>query len=305
MLGVGGDVLLHAHGHGRGQAADLERVLAVGLLRAAPQRVAKDVHAGRQQQRLLGGHHLVADGLADGVLEIEVEGRAAGHADREDGRVADRRGASRLEAGGQQMPLSVLGEVHSARGVPVVEAANRRVGAVERDIVATLGIAHLGLAGTTVARATHLPGLVGEAHGAHEALHGVLVGLARRVTIRVLEAEGGVAGAAALWRDGDEGAGAVSAVVRRRLRRDWRPGCRWAGSRRGTCAARAGRACRLASRQRRQRQRQARISEGLSSWRLLYQRQSLSKDQNFIPAPRAMRTYRVPDSREVSPLGHF
>ena len=89
VLGVGGDVLLDADRHRRGQAADVERILAVGLLRAAPERMAEQVHAGGEQQRLLGGLHLVADRLADGVLEVEVEGRAAGHADRERGRVAD------------------------------------------------------------------------------------------------------------------------------------------------------------------------------------------------------------------------
>ena len=81
VLGVGGDVLLHAHGQRGGQAAHLERVLAVGLLRASPVRMAKQVHARRQQQRLLGGLHLVPDRLADRVLEVQVERRAAGHAD--------------------------------------------------------------------------------------------------------------------------------------------------------------------------------------------------------------------------------
>jgi hypothetical protein len=148
-----GDVSLDTHGHGRAQTADVEGILAIALLRAPPQWMAGQIHGRGKQHRLLGGLHLVSDGLADGVFQVEVEGRAARHADRKCRREADRvavdLGSIRFDA------VHVLGEVHAARSVSKVETANRL------GVAATLDVAQLGLAGAAVGHASHLVGLVG------------------------------------------------------------------------------------------------------------------------------------------------
>jgi hypothetical protein len=68
-------------------APDVVRVLAVGLLRPAPRRMAEQVHAHRAGVGGAAGPELGADRLADAFLEIGSNSRAAGHADRERRRV--------------------------------------------------------------------------------------------------------------------------------------------------------------------------------------------------------------------------
>ena len=67
-------------------AAEMERVLAVGFLRAAPARMAQDVDGRREQDADALGARLGAHRVADALLERRVPGRAARHADREGGR---------------------------------------------------------------------------------------------------------------------------------------------------------------------------------------------------------------------------
>ena len=107
---VGGDVdgeagvlhrvqgeVLHARHHVALQAAgergrhhpDVVRILAVGLLRATPRRMAEQVDADRAGERRAAGARVRPDRVADPLLELRVERRAAGHAHGERRRVAD------------------------------------------------------------------------------------------------------------------------------------------------------------------------------------------------------------------------
>src|SRR5207302_8620840 len=78
-------VALHAPNEGRAQLADVVGVLTVGLLGPAPGRVAQEVHAHAAVERGPGRPELEADSVADAVLEVRVECRAARHAHREAG----------------------------------------------------------------------------------------------------------------------------------------------------------------------------------------------------------------------------
>ncbi len=238
VLGVGGDVLLNPKHHRRGEAARLIRILAVHLLRAAPVRVAEHVHAGRQEERLLGGLHLVANRLADRVLEVEVEGRAAGHADRKFSGVADLLAVfghiARMRA------VDVLAEVHAARGVPVAEATNRP------SVLAALSVDVVLRAGGAVRHSAHLQLLVFDGDAGHRLVdlrqdRRIGVGVARAVFVDdvasricsagllrrddVLDVAGGDDGADRVDRAGIRCVGALrrhcaSAAVRHRRRRE-------------------------------------------------------------------------------------
>ena len=122
VLGGSGDVLLHADHVGGSQASEVEAVLAVGLLGAPPERMAQDVHAGGQDHRVARRDHLVADRLRDLVLEVDVEGGATGHADREGRR--------------ERVAHPFDGEVDAARSVAEPELADpARVGVVGDRLV--------------------------------------------------------------------------------------------------------------------------------------------------------------------------
>ena len=83
VLGAGDHVLLRAADEAGGHGADVDRVLAVGLLRAPPARVAQQVDGRGEQHVVALGAGLGADRLADLSFEIGIEGRAARTADRE------------------------------------------------------------------------------------------------------------------------------------------------------------------------------------------------------------------------------
>jgi hypothetical protein len=91
VLGAGEHVALETAGHGGTELADVVGVLAVGLLRPAPRRVAQHVHADGAGEGGARGAQLAPDCLADPLLELGVPGRASAYGDGEAGSVADDR----------------------------------------------------------------------------------------------------------------------------------------------------------------------------------------------------------------------
>ena len=75
------------------ELADVERVLAVGLLRPPPGRVTEQVDAHRPGQVRADRSQLGADRVADALLQVEVPGGTTCHRHRERSRVADHRTA--------------------------------------------------------------------------------------------------------------------------------------------------------------------------------------------------------------------
>jgi hypothetical protein len=82
-------VLLQAAGERCTELAHVERVLAVGLLRATPRRVAQHVDAHCAGEVGADGGQLQADRFADAFLQRRVPRGAAGHRHGEGGGVAD------------------------------------------------------------------------------------------------------------------------------------------------------------------------------------------------------------------------
>ena len=169
VLGVGDHVLLRAAHEPDRHAAEVERVLAVGLLRAAPARVAQHVDRRREEDARRLRARLLADRLADALLERRVPGRAARHADRE------RRGVPRPGA-------------HAARPVDHAEA----------------GDAERGRAGRAPAvaerAAVHLRDLLGERHLREQRVDARLdgvAGVAAEARVAILGLERAVGGATA------------------------------------------------------------------------------------------------------------
>ncbi len=76
-------VALQATGERGTELADVVRILAVGLLRPAPCRVAQQVDAHRAGEVGADRSQLAADRVADALLQIEVPRRAPGHRHRE------------------------------------------------------------------------------------------------------------------------------------------------------------------------------------------------------------------------------
>src|SRR5439155_692238 len=88
VLGVRDHVALCTAHERDPHAAQVDGVLAVGLLRPPPARVAQDVHDRRKDHAAALRAGLGADRLADALLERLVPRRATRHADREAGRVS-------------------------------------------------------------------------------------------------------------------------------------------------------------------------------------------------------------------------
>ena len=86
MLGVRDHVALCTAHERDPHAAQVDGVLAVGLLRPPPARVAQDVHDRRKDHAAALRAGLGADRLADALFERLVPGRTTRHADREAGR---------------------------------------------------------------------------------------------------------------------------------------------------------------------------------------------------------------------------
>ncbi len=79
MLGAGHHVALHAAHQRRAHLAQQVRVLAVGLLRAAPGRVAQQVDADAAEEVAAQRPQFAADHVADALLQLEVPRRPACH----------------------------------------------------------------------------------------------------------------------------------------------------------------------------------------------------------------------------------
>ena len=105
-------VALQAAGQRGAELADVVRVLAVGLLRPTPRRMAQHVDAHRAGEVRADGPQLPTDGVADPLLELRVPRRAASHRHREAGRVADHRAARPVAEpdAGQADPLDLGGD---------------------------------------------------------------------------------------------------------------------------------------------------------------------------------------------------
>ena len=118
-------VLLHAAGERGAHLAEQVRVLAVGLLRATPRRVAQQVHADAAEVGGADGPRLEPDDAPDLLLERDVERRGARHRHGEARGVADddaARPVGEREAGDAEPRVAGRGP-----GVAVVAAA-RHVG---------------------------------------------------------------------------------------------------------------------------------------------------------------------------------
>ncbi len=89
VLDAGHGVALHAPGQGGAHLAHVVGVLAVGLLGPSPGGMAQDVDAHAAVQVGAHGPQLGPDGLADPLLQVDVPGGTAGHADREAGGLVD------------------------------------------------------------------------------------------------------------------------------------------------------------------------------------------------------------------------
>ena len=83
MLHAGHDVVLHAGGERGAHFAEMERVLAIRLLRPAPRRVAEEVDADAAEIVAAERANFAADDIADACFEFWIEGRAARHRHRE------------------------------------------------------------------------------------------------------------------------------------------------------------------------------------------------------------------------------
>ena len=177
VLHAGHGVALHAAREGGAQLADVERVLAVRLLRPTPGRVAQHVHAHAAVEVGADGAQLAADGVADALLEVDVPRRAAGHAHREAGGRADDHAArpvGEVEAGdaepvdlgrGERAPVvAALAEVvePGPERQVAVEAPAPLVGRHQGDEVGGLG--------GGVGPRTHPPGRRGEGGVRHRGL---------------------------------------------------------------------------------------------------------------------------------------
>src|SRR5512145_898559 len=90
-------------------------VLTVRLLGSAPERVADDVHAGRQHHVVQRPHGLVAERHAYTIFEIHVPGRRSGRGGRE------RRGVVLAIALAVVLPGC---QVHTAASITVPVAAH-------------------------------------------------------------------------------------------------------------------------------------------------------------------------------------
>jgi hypothetical protein len=76
---------LDAAGHRRPQRADVQRVLAVGLLGAAPAGMTQQIHTHRRQPVGAETARLPGDRLADPLLQLRIPAGTAGHRHRESG----------------------------------------------------------------------------------------------------------------------------------------------------------------------------------------------------------------------------
>ncbi len=132
---VGGEVLdrrhhvaLHPSGQRRAHLAEVVGVLAVGLLRPSPRRVAQGVHADPAVQVGAHGPQLAPDGIADALLEVEVPRGAAGHGDGEGGGVADHHTARPVAEGepGDAEAVDARGEERAAVVATVAEIGHPR-----------------------------------------------------------------------------------------------------------------------------------------------------------------------------------
>src|SRR5450755_1015328 len=83
------------------------RILAVGLLRPTPRRVAQDVDAHSTVEVGSHGPELNANGFADPFFEIDVPCGAAGHADREAGGLVDHHTPRAVGEGKSGQPQTV------------------------------------------------------------------------------------------------------------------------------------------------------------------------------------------------------
>ena len=138
VLGAGHGVALDAAGEGGAHLAQDARVLAVGLLDAAPGGVAGQVDAHPAEEVAAHGAHLGADGVTDALLKVGVPGGAARHRDGEGGAVGahapawavDEAGAGdaqtrdlTVDVGGRVVPgLEHLRHALPERGVAVEKA---------------------------------------------------------------------------------------------------------------------------------------------------------------------------------------
>ena len=144
-------VLLCADREGRCHAADVIHVLAVGFLRAAPVRVADDVHAGSEEHVVLGGRRLIPDSRADASLEVEIPGSGAHRGG----------GKHSREVVAIVWPVSLPGvEVHTATRIAVPEPADRS-DAGDQDVGTAVDVSVIFAADED---ADHLAGLLGWAH---------------------------------------------------------------------------------------------------------------------------------------------
>ena len=163
------------------------RILAVGLLRAAPRRVAQDVDGRRQHHRVARRQHLVADRLADVELQIVVERGATRHRHRERRRVV-------------VFAVAVRVQVHAARSVAELKPLDAARGVV-------LLLEHVEVAGAGLGQPAHLLLLLLFAHAGGETLGGVADGRIGRVAGGVAQRIHGRAST----RDLGGGAGAARA----------------------------------------------------------------------------------------------
>ena len=112
VLHAGRNVGLHTRDHCGTQAAELVGILSVSFLRASPERVAQEIDRRCQQHGLTCGDHLVAQGLADLVLEIHVPRCSSRHGDRKHCGLAVH-GVGRLNGSVQVDPARAIPERES------------------------------------------------------------------------------------------------------------------------------------------------------------------------------------------------
>ena len=216
MLGVRDHVALCTAHERDPHAAQVDGVLAVGLLRPPPARVAQDVHDRRKDHAPALRAGLGADRLADALLERLVPRRATRHADRE---------ARRVPADG----------AHAARPVEHPDAGDAQARNRRDATCETRG---------EEADAVHLIELLGEGHAGEESIDTTLdrrARIAAEARVGALGREhvvGGRAGHA-------EEAPRERAPVRRRVARDAEVG---SAERRAPAAAAMRAAARLPSR---------------------------------------------------------
>ncbi len=173
MLDAGHHVALHAARQRRPHSAEMSRVLSIGLLSPAPGWVAQKVDADAAEIIAAERAEFPADGVADALLEVRVEGRAARHGNREGGRAV------------QNDSARPVGEADAGNAEP------RNLAGRPDPAAIAVGGGHLGKSAPNRQQAVHEADLLLETEPVAQ-VPGAPVDLVRRKGFRGLEArEGG------------------------------------------------------------------------------------------------------------------